>query len=64
MPYQTGDLFLVYPPSSDGATWIKSVIRGDNLLVHTTGEKTNPTAFEGAVQELPFVKVRLLTQEV
>ncbi|GAQ90703.1 hypothetical protein KFL_006760020 [Klebsormidium nitens] len=55
-PYQTGDLFTVYPHSSDGLTWIKSVIRADNLLVHTTGEKTNPTAFEGAVQELPFVK--------
>ncbi|GAQ90706.1 hypothetical protein KFL_006760045 [Klebsormidium nitens] len=56
VPYQTGDLFLVYPPSSDGATWIESVIRADNLLVHSTGEKTNPTAFEGAVQELPFVQ--------
>ena len=63
VPYETGDLFTVYPPSSDGATWIESVIRADNLLVHSTGEKTNPTAFEGAVLELPFIKVRLLTQQ-
>ena len=59
-PYMTGDLFKVFPPGPDGVRWIQSVVRTDNLLIHNTGEKTNPTAFEGAVQEQPFVKVRRL----
>ena len=51
--YTPGDLFLEDPPGS-GYYIIQG--RKDDLLVHTTGEKTNPLPMEQAIRLHPIVK--------
>ncbi|CAF3951474.1 unnamed protein product [Rotaria sordida] len=52
-PYSPGDLFLEEPPGS-GHYIIQA--RKDDILVHTTGEKTNPVPIELSIQEHLIVK--------
>ncbi|CAF4922873.1 unnamed protein product [Rotaria sp. Silwood1] len=52
-PYSPGDLFLGESPGS-GYYMIQR--RKDDILVHTTGEKTNPLPIELAIQEHSIIK--------
>ncbi|CAF4000764.1 unnamed protein product [Rotaria sp. Silwood2] len=52
-PYSLGDLFL---EESSGSGYYIIQGRVDDVLVHTTGEKTNPLPIELAIQEHPIIK--------
>ena len=46
--HRTGDLFRRSEPAS-GGTWYEHVCRKDDLILHTTGEMTNPLPMEDAL---------------
>ena len=49
--YNTSDRFVTVedPLAGQGGTWLRYLCRGDDLLVHTSGEMSNPLPTETAV---------------
>ena len=47
--YRTGDRFRIERLEEDGGCWLRYLCRKDDLLVHTSGEMTNPLPTEQQV---------------